>query len=443
MTRFPHYSVSHRNKIFAVLATGVFLFSTIVFIDSSDAENATLNDETEAFVVTSYTSSSETLNSFLTFRVRLNVSTNTPTEQLEIRVEVKQLSNRDYTYGNEFFIGSKNIGDRGNYYGISRSYDTAHGYQTEWTWNWGPTDVGDDFKGVEIRVSHGNDFSTFYVYIDTIQAYKNVTVLKYDVNGGYGGPENYSDIRLTETTLSGTVDTNISPNMPTRDGMMFKGWAESPSSDPIYQPSERISLNIGKEKTLYAVWGLQQFVVSFDTNGGNEIPSLAIDPGSFVLAPENPTLYGYTFRGWFTDNGIFLNEFDFTTPITSDITLYAKWEGVLEYTTDPVSDGIVTALEGHPGTVSFSATDSLYYSSVLWDFGDGITSTDLYATHYYSDPGTYTATLTVYNNHGSDVTTYTIEVPLAEPEDGIQWTLVAAVGIVALLAGALIARRLL
>lgn len=75
---------------------------------------------------------------------------------------------------------------------------------------------------------------------------------------------------------------------------------------------------------------------------------------------------------------------------------------------------------------------------------DGTTSTDLYATHYYSEPGTYTASLTVYNNHGSDVTTYQIEVPSADPgDDGTEWALVAAVVLIAFVSGALIARRFL
>lgn len=178
-------------------------------------------------------------------------------------------------------------------------------------------------------------------------------------------------------------------------------------------------------------------------SNGDVLESQILAQGSTTVSPNDPILYGYTFKGWFLDDGTFLNEFDFTTPITNSITLYAKWEGNLKFTTDPVSDGAVTAIEGQPGTVSFRATDSLYYSSVLWDFGDGTTSTDLYATHYYSEPGTYTASLTVYNNHGSDVTTYRIEVPSAEPGgDGTEWALVAAVVLIAFVSGALIARRL-
>lgn len=115
----------------------------------------------------------------------------------------------------------------------------------------------------------------------------------------------------------------------------------------------------------------------------------------------------------------------------------------MEYTTDPLSDGIVTAIEGLPGTVSFRATDSLYYSSVLWDFGDGNTSTDLYATHYYSEPGTYTATLTVYNSHGSDTMEFLIEVPGDDSGEGIPWTIIIAAVLAVVIIGALIARYLL
>lgn len=93
--------------------------------------------------------------------------------------------------------------------------------------------------------------------------------------------------------------------------------------------------------------------------------------------------------------------------------------------------------------ISFYATDSKDYTSALWDFGDGHTSTDLYATHYYSEPGTYTATLTVFNNHGSDATTYTIEVPSADEGGGIHWTYVVVIAMVCALARAAVARRLL
>ena len=183
--------------------------------------------------------------------------------------------------------------------------------------------------------------------------------------------------------------------------------------------------------------------VTFVSNGAT-YQTQTVNSGQYAVAPADPTLYGYVFKGWFTDDGTFLNEFNFATPITSNITLYAKWEGNLQFTTDPTAQGTVTPIEGMAGAIALSATPSSDYTSVLWDFGDGTTSTNTYATHYYGQPGTYVVKLTVFNNHGSDVTTYQIEVPSADSgDDGAEWALVAAVVLIAFVSGALIAIRFL
>ena len=180
--------------------------------------------------------------------------------------------------------------------------------------------------------------------------------------------------------------------------------------------------------------------VTFVSNG-TTYQTQTVSTGQYAMAPTDPTLYGYVFKGWFTDNGTFLNEFSFSTLITSDITLYAKWEGNLEFTTDPIADGTVTRISGSPGAVAFSATPSLDYTSLVWDFGDGSTSTNTYVTHYYSEPGTYTATLTVYNNHGSDTTEFVIEVPAGHSDDGIPLALYIAVIVAVLVIAAFVVTR--
>ena len=147
------------------------------------------------------------------------------------------------------------------------------------------------------------------------------------------------------------------------------------------------------------------------------------------------------FTGWFYDPG-FAEEYIPYLPIDSDLVLYARGVPSLTFITDPIVDGDVAALEGQPGNISYSTTDSMYYSSVLWDFGEGTTSTDLYATHYYSEPGTYTARLTVYNGYGEDTTTFTIEVPGTDDIDGTPWTVIVAVVLAVVIIGTLIARSL-
>lgn len=67
------------------------------------------------------------------------------------------------------------------------------------------------------------------------------------------------------------------------------------------------------------------YTVSFNTNGGNEIASLTAVEGETIVKPITPIKTGYTFDEWYTDIS-FSNLFDFSTKITSDIILYAKWK---------------------------------------------------------------------------------------------------------------------
>lgn len=65
--------------------------------------------------------------------------------------------------------------------------------------------------------------------------------------------------------------------------------------------------------------------VVFNTNGGSSVSSKAVKYGAKVTEPSNPTRSGYTFKGWYKDSSL-TNKYSFNEIITSDITLYAKWE---------------------------------------------------------------------------------------------------------------------
>lgn len=89
--------------------------------------------------------------------------------------------------------------------------------------------------------------------------------------------------------------------------------------------------------------------VTFDSKGGSEITSKTIIHGDKITRPDDPTKQAtasetYTFDNWYTsdDNGTTLSEtaFNFDTPITSDITLYAKWAvNAVTHEVKFVSDG--------------------------------------------------------------------------------------------------------
>lgn len=85
---------------------------------------------------------------------------------------------------------------------------------------------------------------------------------------------------------------------------------------------------IGGDTTLYARWIPVQHTVSFSLNGasGTAPASQPISHGKTASEPSSPTRNGYDFTGWYTnENCSEGSSFDFTTPITGDITLYAGW----------------------------------------------------------------------------------------------------------------------
>lgn len=66
------------------------------------------------------------------------------------------------------------------------------------------------------------------------------------------------------------------------------------------------------------------FIVSFNTQGGNKISSVAITDGEKITLPENPTKDGYEFQGWYLDSEL-TNAFNASNCVSEDVTLYAKW----------------------------------------------------------------------------------------------------------------------
>ena len=64
--------------------------------------------------------------------------------------------------------------------------------------------------------------------------------------------------------------------------------------------------------------------VTFNSNGGSAVSSQTVNDNSTATQPADPTKTGYTLGGWYSDSGL-TTAFDFTTPITADTTLYAKW----------------------------------------------------------------------------------------------------------------------
>ena len=125
----------------------------------------------------------------------------------------------------------------------------------------------------------------------------NQYTITFDTNGG-------SEI----APITQDYGTKITaPANPTRKGYTFKGWDKE---IPKTMPAENI--------TVKAQWEINQYTITFDTNGGSEIVPITQDYGTKITAPDNPTRKGYTFKGWD-------KEIPETMP-AENITITARWK---------------------------------------------------------------------------------------------------------------------
>ena len=154
----------------------------------------------------------------------------------------------------------------------------------------------------------------------TIQA--NWTVNQYTITFDTDGGSAIDPI----TQDYGTAVT--APADPTRTGYTFAGWTPE---IPATMPAENM--------TIKAKWTVNQYTITFDTDGGSAIAPITQDYGTAVTAPADPTRTGYTFAGW-------TPEIPAAMP-AEDLTIKAKWT-VNTYTITYDLDG--GTAEGNPAS---------------------------------------------------------------------------------------------
>ena len=187
---------------------------------------------------------------------------------------------------------------------------------------WSTVDGGEkvyDFKDIYTK----NEALTLYPVWNT-----NKYTIAFDTNGG-------SEI----APITQDYGTEITaPDKPTRKGYTFKGWDKA---IPETMPAENI--------TVKAQWEINQYTITFDTNGGSEIAPITQDYGTEITAPDNPTRKGYTFKGWD-------KEIPKTMP-AENITVKAQWE-INQY------------------TITFDTNGGSEIAPITQDYGTEITAPD-------------------------------------------------------------------
>ena len=162
---------------------------------------------------------------------------------------------------------------------------------------------------------------------------KEVTkhTVKFDTAGG-------SKVE-SKTVEDGKTVTK--PTDPKKEGHVFVGWYNGTKE---FDFKTKVTQNL----TLTAKWKKieseepakpTKYTVKFDTAGGNTIADKTVEKGSTVAKPENPKRDGYTFIAWYHND----TQFNFSTTITNNITLTAKWEKNkdIKYVIEDVADSYV------------------------------------------------------------------------------------------------------
>lgn len=107
--------------------------------------------------------------------------------------------------------------------------------------------------------------------------------------------------------------------IPEVEGYTFDGWyTEDNTKFDFTQP-------IKHNTTVYAKWTANDYEVSFITEHGKTPTSQNVKYNGTATNPGELTEDGYTFIGWYADKD-HNTKFDFSTPITGDTKVYAKWE---------------------------------------------------------------------------------------------------------------------
>ena len=151
--------------------------------------------------------------------------------------------------------------------------------------------------------------------VDTVDG-KPFYVQKWDIeykdDGKYQGESNPSSY------------TSSSPSIilksPVKEGYDFAGWKDENGTLVTV-----ILAGTTGDKKYVATWTKKTYDITFETNGGSSInKQIGIEHNEKVSKPSNPTKEGHTFENWYS-NPEFGEVYNFDTPVTEPLTLYANW----------------------------------------------------------------------------------------------------------------------
>lgn len=243
---------------------------------------------------------------------------------------------------------------------------------------------------ITLTMPSGLSAGTYYVSGATttglrkaITISENTATLSFNLNGGSG------------TTPSNIVQTSGSSfTLPNSSGFYRTGY--SSLNWNTSSAGTGTSYNFGSSyvfsanTTLYVKWQINQYTISFNSNGGSAVTAITQNYGTTVTQPSNPTKTGYTFAGWYSDSGL-TNAYTFSTMPAENITLYAKWT-INQYTLSFEENGgsTVTDITQNYATSVSAPTPP---NKTGYSFGGWYTDVGLTTTYTFSTMPAYNQTI--------------------------------------------------
>lgn len=134
------------------------------------------------------------------------------------------------------------------------------------------------------------------------------------------------------------------PDDPEKAEYYFSDWYEDKSLENVWNFAED---TVSSDITLYAKWEavpadsvVVKFYWNFEGAPDNGCITQVVEKGSRITLPEDIEREGFTFKGWFTEDGA---EVDRLTKAETNMNVYAKWEGMFTFEAE---DTQLTGLTG-------------------------------------------------------------------------------------------------
>jgi len=189
--------------------------------------------------------------------------------------------------------------------------------------------------------------------------YENITLVAVWQINEYTVTFDTSGGSLIESQQVTAWDNATQPANPTKEHHTFLRWERNGIGFEFFLP-------IYENTILVAIWQINVFTVTFNSDGGSLIESQTVNSGNLITSPTNPNRENYIFVRWEL-NGL---PFDFNTPITANITLIAIWQIItFTVTFDTAGGSAIESVEVNIGSLLARPTEPTkeHYSFVRWE----------------------------------------------------------------------------